>query len=110
MCRFLPLTLAIDDRRRQADLLFGHLPHCDEQRMVDANQGAVPFPQSKILMHGAPGWQVSGERPPLATGHQYVEYAVQHLPEVHRPLPTTALPRRDQRLHQSPFLIRQALG
>nr|CAM76839.1 transposase [Magnetospirillum gryphiswaldense MSR-1] len=36
------------------------------------------FPQPEILMHGAPGRQVLGKCPPLATGHQHIKHPVQH--------------------------------
>ena len=47
--------------------------------MMDAIQRAVPVPQAEVIMHGASGRQILGQRAPLAAGAQNVHHAVDHL-------------------------------
>ncbi len=74
---------------------------------MDAVQGAVPFPQRKIVMHRALRWQVLGQGAPLAAGSQHVEDAVQNLTDIDLPFPAATLRRWDQRRYQRPLGVGQ---
>jgi len=74
---------------------------------MDAIERAVPAPQAEVVMHGASGRQVLGQRAPLAAGAQDVHQTVDHLAQIDRPLAAAGLARRDQRRDQRPFLIGQ---
>ena len=74
---------------------------------MDAIQRAIPVPQAEIIVHGASGRQVLGQRAPLATGAQDIHHAVDHLAHVDPPLAAAPLGRGDQRLDMRPFLIGQ---
>ena len=50
--------------------------------MMDAIQRAVPVPQAEVIMHGASGRQILGQRAPLAAGAQNVHHAVDHLADM----------------------------
>ena len=92
-CRFLPLaacrhrsrgcrceppffsafhTLTVDDAGRGAGFARGFLAALEVERMMDAIQRAVPVPQAEVIMHGASGRQILGQRAPLAAGAQNV--------------------------------------
>ena len=75
--------------------------------MMDASQGAVPFPQVEVVVHRALRRQVLGQRGPLAAGRQHVEDAVQDFADIDCPLTPTVLRRWDQRLDQRPFGVGQ---
>ena len=71
--------------------------------MMDAIQRAVPVPQAEVIMHGASGRQILGQRAPLAAGAQNVHHAVDHLADSDAPFAAAGLARRDQRLDMRPF-------
>lgn len=98
-------TLAVDDRNTGAGFLASQLAGLHVERMVEARLSAVP--ELKILVHRAPGRQILGQGAPLAAGGQDVENAVHHLAHVHRAFAPVVLGRRDQRLDQRLFRIRQ---
>ena len=75
--------------------------------MMDAIQRAVPVPQAEVIMHGASGRQILGQRAPLAAGAQNVHHAVDHLADSDAPFAAAGLARRDQRLDMRPFRIGQ---
>ena len=75
--------------------------------MMDAIQRAVPVPQAEVIMHGASGRQILGQRTPLAAGAQNVHHAVDHLADSDAPFAAAGLARRDQRLDMRPFRIGQ---
>ena len=60
--------------------------------MMDAIQRAVPVPQAEVIMHGASGRQILGQRAPLAAGAENVHHAVDHLADSERRLPPPGLP------------------
>ena len=60
--------------------------------MMDAIQRAVPVPQAEVIMHGASGRQILGQRAPLAAGAQNVHHAVDHLADSDAPFPPPGLP------------------
>ncbi len=70
-------------------------------------QKPSPLPQHEIVMHRAFGRQVLGQRRTLAARPKNIEDPVEHLAEVHVAWPTATTRRRNQRLDQQPFRIRQ---
>ena len=64
-------------------------------------------PQAEVIMHGASGRQILGQRAPLAAGAQNVHHAVDHLADSDAPFAAAGLARRDQRLDMRPFRIGQ---
>ena len=54
--------------------------------MMDAIQRAVPVPQAEVIMHGASGRQILGQRAPLAAGAENVHHAVDHLADSDAPV------------------------
>ena len=78
-------ALAIDEAGCGAGFARGFLSALDVEHMMDAIQRAIPVPQAKVIMHGASGRQLLGQRGPFAAG----------------------LVRRDQRLDMRPLLIGQ---
>ena len=103
-------TLAVDDRRRRARFAPGPLARLDIERVVDAFQRAVPIPQAEIVVRRALRRQILGQSLPLTAGRQHIEDRVQHFADVHLAPPAAALGRRDHRLDQRPFAIRQVAG
>jgi hypothetical protein len=70
--------------------------------MMDAIQRAIPVPQAEVIMHGASGRQVLGQRAPLAAGAEQIHHAVDHLAQIDAALAAAGLARRDQRLDMRP--------
>ena len=100
-------TLTVDDAGRGAGFARGFLAALEVERMMDAIQRAVPVPQAEVIMHGASGRQILGQRAPLAAGAQNVHHAVDHLADSDAPFAAAGLARRDQRLDMRPFRIGQ---
>ena len=100
-------TLTVDDAGRGAGFARGFLAALEVERMMDAIQRAVPVPQAEVIMHGASGRQILGQRAPLAAGAENVHHAVDHLADSDAPFAAAALARRDQRLDMRPFRIGQ---
>src|SRR5215213_12010515 len=73
--------------------------------MMNAAERAVPFPQVEILPDRAPGRQVLRKSLPLTACPEHVEDGIEHLTDIHRPRPPTALGRTDQRRNERPFSI-----
>ena len=67
----------------------------------------VPVPQAEVILHGASGRQLLGQRGPMAAGAEQVHHAVNHLADIDVPFATAGLARRDQRLDMRPLLIGQ---
>jgi hypothetical protein len=103
-------ALAVDDRGRRARLAPGPLARLDVKRVVDALQRAVPIPQAEVVVRRALRRQILRQSLPLAAGRQHIEDGVQHLPDVHLAPSSATLGRRDHRLDQRPFAIRQVAG
>ena len=61
----------------------------------------------EVIMHGASGRQILGQRAPLAAGAQNVHHAVDHIADSDAPFAAAGLARRDQRLDMRPFRIGQ---
>ena len=59
--------------------------------MMDAIQRAVPVPQAEVIMHGASGRQILGQRAPLAAGAENVHHAVDHLADSDAPFAAAGL-------------------
>ncbi len=72
-------ALTVDDAGRVAGFALGFLLTLDVERMMDAIERAVPTPQAEVIVHGASGRQVLGQRAPLAAGAEQVHHAVDHL-------------------------------
>ena len=83
------------------------LAHRDIERVMDALDGAFPFPTREIVPHRALRRQVLRQRAPLAAGRKHVEYRVQHFAHIYPAWPAAVLRWPDQRRHQRPFRIRQ---
>src|SRR5271154_6992909 len=103
-------ALAVDDRRRRARFAPGPLARLDVERVMDALQRAVPIPQAKVVVRRALRRQILGQSLPLAAGRQHIEDGVQDFADVHLAPSTATLGRRDHRLDQPPFGIRQVAG
>ncbi len=127
-CRFLPLislpaskpcgsmqtplfgafhALAVDHASRRLLPPLRLLATQDVEAVVDPIQRAVPLPQTEIAVQGTARRQILRHAAPLAAGGQDVHQAVHDLAFVHRPFASAPLARRDQRLHQRPFLVRE---
>src|SRR5271157_4801031 len=100
-------ALAVDDRGGRARLARDGLAALRIKRVVDAIERAVPAPQVEIIVERRARRQVLGDRPPLTPGAQDIHQAVDNL--AHDDMtPVAAAPgRRNERLHQRPFLVRQ---
>lgn len=128
MCRFLPLiflpasypggsmqapffrafhALAVDDGGAGGDFALRLLSAGRIKRMVDAVERAIPGPKVEIVMDRAPRRQILRDRSPLAAGREHIHQPVDHLAQVDAALAAARLARRDQRLDQRPFLVRQ---
>ena len=105
MSRFGALT--VDDRGGWARFPALALARGDIERMVDALQGAVPIPQHEVQMSCALRRQVLRQRLPLATRREHIEDCVENLANIHLAPTAATLGRRDHRLDQRPFGIRQ---
>ena len=57
-------TLTVDDAGRGAGFARGFLAALEVERMMAAIQRAVPVPQAEVIMHGASGRQILGQRAP----------------------------------------------
>ena len=125
-CRFLPLislpaskpwrrceppffsafhTLTVDDAGRGAGFARGFLAALEVER--DGCDPACRPSAGEVIMHGASGRQILGQRAPLAAGAQNVHHAVDHLADSDAPFAAAGLARRDQRLDMRPFRIGQ---
>ena len=100
-------ALAVDDGGGRARFAGGLLATARVKRLMDAVERAVPAPQIEIIVDRRARRQVLGDRPPLAAGAQNIHQAVDDFAHVHRPPVAAALPRRDERLRQRPFLVGQ---
>ena len=99
---WLSMMAAVGARLARGGLATAHV-----KRVVDAIERAVPVPQIEIIVDRRARRQVLGDRPPLAAGAQDIHQTVDDLPHVHRTLVAAALGRRNERLNQRPFLVRQ---
>src|ERR1035437_8964182 len=116
MCRFLPLiflpvsypfgsmqapffrafhALAVDHAGGGTGFAPQLLPTLHIKRVMDASQGAVPFPEIKIAMQGALGWKVLRSVTPLTPGAQYIHDAIQHIPLIDFPFASAVFGGRD---------------
>ena len=100
-------ALAVDDAGRGACFARGFLSALGVEHMMDAIQRAIPVPQAEVIVHGASGRQLLGQRAPLAAGAEQVHHAVNHLADIDAPFAAAGLTRRDQRLEMRPLLIGQ---
>jgi len=100
-------ALTVDDRGSWAGLSTLTLARGNIERMVDALQRAVPIPQHEVRMHCTLRRQVLRQRLPLATRREHVEDCVENLAHIDLAPTAAALGRRDHRLSQRPFSIRQ---
>ena len=75
------------------------------KRVMDAIERAVPTPQIEIVVQRAARRQVLRDRPPLTAGAQNIHQPVDHLAHVDVTPVATALGRRNERLHERPFLV-----
>ena len=71
---------------------------------------AVPVPKIEIAEQGALRRQVLRNSPPLAAGAENIKQAVENLAHVDLTPAATPLGRRNQRLDQNPFRVRQIAG
>ena len=76
------------------------------KRVVDAIERAVPAPQIEIIVQRRARRQVRRNRAPLTAGAQNIHQAVDHLAHHDMTPVSTALGRRNERLHKRPFLVR----
>ena len=74
---------------------------------METIERAVPVPKIEIAEQGALRRQVLRYSPPLATRAENIKQAVENLAHVDLTPATAVLGRRDQRLDQRPFRIRQ---
>jgi hypothetical protein len=100
-------ALTVDDRGSWAGFPALALACGDIECVVDALQCSVPIPQHEVRMRRAFRRQVLRQRLPLATSREHVEDCVENLANVHLAPTAAALGRRDHRLNQHPFGIRQ---
>jgi hypothetical protein len=82
----------------------------DIEGVLDPIERAVPAPQIKIILQRRAWRQVFRDRPPLATGAQDVDQAVDDLARIHRSLVAAALGWWNMRLDQRPLLVAQVRG
>jgi len=100
-------ALTVDDRGGWARFPALALARGDIERMVDALQRAVPIPQHEVRMRCTLRRQVLRQRLPLATRREHIEDCVENLANIHLAPTAATLGRRDHRLDQRPFGIRQ---
>jgi len=77
---------------------------------MNVTERAIPIPKIEIAEQGALRRQVLRHRPPLAARAEDIEQTVENLADIDLTPATAALGRRDQRLDQRPFRIRQIAG
>ncbi len=83
-----------EDRGRRLGLATSGLPRHGQQRVVEAEQGAVVPPAAEVAEHRAPGREALAQEPPLTAGAQQVEGSVQHGAQVGRARPAEPARRR----------------
>jgi hypothetical protein len=102
--------LGVDQPGSRSGIPAVGLANLAAQGIVDALDGTVVVPPGEVPVDGGPGREVLRQLPPGAPGPDHVEDRV-HDPPPRMLLPSPALrshPRRwQQRLDQSPLLIRQ---
>src|SRR5277367_3694575 len=86
-------ALAVDDRRTWAGFASGLFTRRYVERVVDAHQRAVPFPQHEVIVRCTLRRQVLRQSLPLAASRQHVADRVQHLADIHVPRPAAMLGR-----------------
>jgi hypothetical protein len=96
-------ALSIDDRGSWTSFPALALARGNIECVVDALQLSVPIPQHEVRMRRA----LRRQRLPLATGREHGEDCVGNLANVHLTPTAAALGRRDHRVEQRPFGIRQ---
>ena len=67
------------------------LPHHGTQRLMDPFPGSILRPAAEVLVQGLPGRQIVRNHPPGTAGAQQVQNAVDYLPQVHGPGPSSGL-------------------
>ncbi len=98
-------ALAVDDGGGGARFARGRPATAQVKRVVDTIERTVPAPQIEIIVDCRARWQVLGNRPPVAAGAQDIHQAIDDFAHVHRSPVAAALGRRNERLHQRPFLV-----
>ena len=100
-------ALRVDDGEAWAALSARAQARLGGKPVVDAFKRAVPRPQHGVVMNSTLGWQVLRQSAPLAAGRQHIQDPVQNRAHVDLSTPPPVLGRRDQRRHQSPFVVGQ---
>lgn len=75
--------------------------------MMQPIERAIVLPVEEIAVHRAARWQVLRQRCPLAAGAQDIHDAIDDLAHIDGPLVAATLGRRDERVNQRPFGVRQ---
>src|SRR5207245_1555602 len=73
-------ALAVDDPSGGRTLASFHLAQVFPQMRVNLFPQMVAFPESEVMIDGAPGRKVLGQVPPLAGGAHDIEHRVEQLP------------------------------
>ena len=102
--------LTVDDGGARTGLAAQGTQYLGEQEVMNFLQGAVPAPGPKVVTDQLPWRQVMGKRTPGATGTQYIPDATNHLPTGIFGRTSARPERRDHRLQELPFSIRQIRG
>ena len=104
-------ALRVDDGRARGGLPPFFLgPDPLAQSVVDLFPGPIQSPTTIVIVDRAPGREVMGQIPPLATAPHEVDDGVYHLANVHATRTTTRLGRRDQRSDAFPLGIGKVSG
>lgn len=102
-----PGALAVNDRGRGAGFLAGLLTSSDVERLMDTPQRAAAIQHDEVVVRRALGGEVLWHCAPLAARRQDVENRIEDFPDIDMPFAPSVARRRNEGLHQTPFLISQ---
>ena len=77
---------------------------------MNAPQRAAAIQHNEVIMRRALGSKVLRQGAPLAASRQDVEDRIEHLADIHMPFASAMPRRRDEGLHQTPFIVSQVAG